>query len=47
MALAKAETEYEKFRRLEAAKPSPVEIAFEAAVKKLKPLKPAKEKKTP
>ncbi len=44
-AKAKAEAEYEKFRALEDAKPSPVEIAFEAAVKKLKPLKPAKGKK--
>ncbi len=46
-ARAKAEAEYEKFRALEAAKPSPVEIDFEAAVKKLKPLKPAKGKKKP
>ncbi len=47
MALAKAEAEYEKFRVLEAAKPSAAEIDFEAAVKKLKPLKPAKGKKKP
>jgi hypothetical protein len=47
MALAKAEAEYDKFRALEAAKPSPAEIDFEAAVKKLKPLKPAKGKKKP
>jgi hypothetical protein len=46
-AKAKAEAEYEKFRALEDAKPSPVEIDFEAAVKKLKPLKPAKGKKMP
>jgi hypothetical protein len=46
-AKAKAEAEYEKFRALEAAKPSAVEIDFEAAVKKLKPLKPAKGKKRP
>jgi hypothetical protein len=46
-AKAKAEAEYEKFRVLETAKPSPVEIEFEAAVKKLKPLKPAKGKKKP
>jgi hypothetical protein len=45
MALAKAETEYEKFRALEDAKPSPAEKDFEEAVKKLKPLKPAKGKK--
>ncbi len=44
-ARAKAEAEYEKFRALEAAKPSPVEIDFEAAVKKLKPLNPVKRKK--
>ena len=44
-ALAKAEAEYEKFRRLEDVKPSPVEIDFEAAVKKLKQLKPGKGKK--
>ena len=36
-ARAKAEAEYEKFRALQAARPSPVEIDFEAAVKKLKP----------
>ncbi|HAO77571.1 MAG TPA: hydroxyacid dehydrogenase [Verrucomicrobia subdivision 3 bacterium] len=41
-ARAKAEAEYEKFRALEDAKPSPVEKDFEAAVKKLKPLKPGK-----
>jgi hypothetical protein len=46
-ALRKAEAEYEKFRALEDAKPSPVEIEFEAAVKKLKPLKPVKGKKKP
>ena len=39
-ALAKAEAEYEKFRVLEAAKPSPVEKAFDEAVKKLPPMKP-------
>lgn len=43
-ARAKAEAEYEKFRRLEEAKPSAVEIEFEAAVKKLKPPKPGKRK---
>lgn len=47
MAQAKAEAEYKKFRGLEAAKPSPVEKDFEEAVKKLKPLKPAKGKKKP
>jgi hypothetical protein len=46
-ALRKAEAEYEKLRALEAAKPSPVEIDFEAAVKQLKPLKPARGKKKP
>ena len=45
MALAKAEVEYEKFRKLEDAKPSPVEKDFEAAIKKLKQLKPGKGKK--
>jgi hypothetical protein len=46
-AKAKAEAEYEKFRALEDAKPSPVEIAFESAVKKLNPSKPAEGKKAP
>ncbi|MGP8198552.1 MAG: virulence RhuM family protein [Limisphaerales bacterium] len=44
-ALAKAETEFEKYRVLEAAKPGVVEKHFEEAVKKLKQLKPAKGKK--
>jgi len=44
-ALAKAETEYEKFRHLEAAKPSLIEKDFEEAVKKLKQLNPGKKKK--
>lgn len=44
-ALAKAEAEFEKYRALEAAKPSPVEKDFEDAVKKLKQLKPGKKKK--
>ena len=46
-ALAKAEREYEKFRVLDAANPSPVEVDFEAAVKKVKQLQAAtKAKKT-
>jgi hypothetical protein len=45
LAVAKAEAEYEKFCALESTKPSPAEIDFEAAVKKLKPLNPAKGKK--
>lgn len=44
-AMRKAEVEYERFRALEAAKPSPVEIDFEATVKKLKQLKPGKKNK--
>ena len=44
-ATRKAEVEYERFRALEAAKPSPVEIDFEATVKKLKQLKPGKKNK--
>ena len=45
MAQVKAEAEYEKFRALEAAKPSPVEKDFEEAVKKLPtPRKPRKPK---
>ncbi len=43
-AVAKAELEFSKFRVLEDAKPSPVEKDFEAAVKKLKQLKPGKKK---
>jgi hypothetical protein len=48
MALAKAESEYEKFRQLEAAKPSLADKDFEEAVKKLpapKPVKPARKRK--
>lgn len=41
-ALAKAESEYEKFRRLEDAKPSRVDKDFEEAVKKLPAPKPGK-----
>lgn len=41
-ALAKAEAEYEKFRRLEDAKPSQVDKDFEEAVKKLSAPKPGK-----
>jgi len=47
-ALAKAEAEYDKFRRLEDAKPTRVDKDFEEAIKKLpalKPSKPAKKKK--
>ena len=46
-AMKKAELEFSKFRALEDAKPSPVEKDFEATVKKLKQLKPAKGKKKP
>ena len=47
-AIGKAEQEYAKFRVLEDAKPSPVEVDFEAAVKKVKELQAApKEKKKP
>ena len=47
-AVGKAEREYAKFRALEDTKPSPVEVDFEAAVKKVKELQAApKVKKTP
>jgi hypothetical protein len=47
-AIGKAEREYAKFRVLEDAQPSPVEVDFEAAVKKVKELQAApKTKKTP
>jgi hypothetical protein len=47
-ALSKANLEYEKFRVLEDAKPSPVEVDFEAAVKKVKELQSApKARKSP
>ncbi len=46
-AVTKAELEFSKFRTLEDTKPSPVEKDFEAAVEKLKQLKPAKGKKKP
>jgi len=45
-AVAKAELEFSKFRAIEDAKPSPVDKAFEAAVKKLKPLVPGKKNKS-
>ena len=41
-AVAKAELEYEKFRVQQANLPSPVERAFEEAVKKLPPKPPRK-----
>jgi hypothetical protein len=43
-AVAKAELEFSRFRAIEDAKPSTVEKDFEAAVKKLNPLPPAKPK---
>ncbi len=43
-ALAKAEAEYEKFRVVVANEPNPVELAFEAAVEKLKLKSPAAKK---
>ena len=47
-ALAKAEAEFEKYRALEAARPSPVEKDFAAAVEQLKQLEnKAKRKKKP
>jgi hypothetical protein len=44
-AQARAEVEFEKFRTLEAAKPSPVEKAFEEAVEKMKSLQAGARKK--
>ena len=44
-ALAKAEAEYEKFRVLEDAKPSPVEIHFQEAIQQVKQLEAGKEPK--
>ena len=44
-AVRKAELEFSKFRAIEDARPSPVEKAFEEAVKKLKPLPPGKQPK--
>jgi hypothetical protein len=47
-AIGKAEQEYAKFRALEDAQPSPVEVDFEAAVKRVKELQAApKQKKKP
>ena len=46
-AVTKAELEYSKFRALADAQPSAVDKDFEAAVKKLKPLPPAKRKPKP
>lgn len=47
-AMEKAEREYTKYRALEDAKPSPVEVDFEAAVQKVKQLQAApKTKKAP
>jgi hypothetical protein len=45
VALAKAEAEYEKFRTSEDVKPSPVEKAFDEAVKKMKRLPPGEKPK--
>jgi hypothetical protein len=44
-ALAKAEAEYEKFRALENAKPSPVEKHFQEAIEQVKQLKKPRKKK--
>lgn len=44
-ALAKAEAEYERFRVLEAAKPSPVEKHFQEAVDQVKQLTDGKSRK--
>jgi hypothetical protein len=44
-ALAKAEAEYEKFRVREAAKPSPVEMAFNEAIQKTKQIEAGKRKR--
>jgi hypothetical protein len=41
-ALAKAEAEFEKFRALEDAQPSPVEEAFKEAVQKAKQIEAGK-----
>jgi hypothetical protein len=41
-ALAKAEAEYEKYRALEDAKPSPVEVSFDEAVQKTKQIEAGK-----
>ena len=46
-AVTKAELEYSKFHALADAQPSAVDKDFEAAVKKLKPLPPAKRKPKP
>ena len=46
-AIGKAEREYAKFRVLEDAQPSPVEVDFEAAVKKVKQLQAAPKTKPP
>jgi hypothetical protein len=43
-AKAKAEAEYEKFRALEAAKPSSVEIDFQATIKQVKQLRKPRKK---
>lgn len=41
-AVTKAELEFSKYRAIEDAKPSPVDKAFDEAVKKMKPLPPGK-----
>jgi hypothetical protein len=45
-ALAKAEAEYERFRALEDAKPSPVEKHFQEAIEQVKQLKKPRKKKS-
>ena len=44
-ALAKAEAEYEKFRALEDAKPSPLEVAFNEAIQKAKQIEAGKRRR--
>jgi hypothetical protein len=44
-ALAKAEAEYEKFRVLEGAQPSPVEEAFNEAIQKTKQIEAGKRRR--
>ena len=45
VALAKADAEFEKFRRIEAAKPSPVEQHFVEAIEQVKQLEKGKRAK--
>jgi hypothetical protein len=46
-ALAKAESEYDRFRAIEDAKPQPVDVHFEEAIEQAKSIAASKQKRKP